>query len=331
MGETRIKWGQIIVATILTGVVAVITGMTLFYFQTREPKLTYSLSDTIPFKGYKETLAIYNVVIRNEGKKVVENVDCHIEVTGATIKDHRVTGASALNYKESLGKGEYKVHFADLNPRESVILSILISSLLGDVDRPQITLRGKGTLGKEARDEKTERRSFLNNPIFAATLSAYAALAAVLGFLITTRRRRFLSFKIGGHVFDSDVHRDDQNEIIAYLFSIHGRPDMAESYLKRNRVPSYWSEADYIAAVAIKETDPETKEMLKQILIDLSIYAGIAEGSQGIIHYNIARIAKHQGKEQECDEHLELAKKKIPKLLKKRLSLDPVFKASNRS
>lgn len=60
-------------------------------------------------------------------------------------------------------------------------------------------------------------------------------------------------------------------------------------------------------------------------MIDLLSYAYIAEESLGIIHYNIALIAKAQGNQKEADEHLVEAKKLIPELIEKRLKLDPIW------
>ena len=59
MEESRINWKQIVLTAMITGIIAVITGIILYYFQKREPELTYSLSETIPFQGDKEALAIY--------------------------------------------------------------------------------------------------------------------------------------------------------------------------------------------------------------------------------------------------------------------------------
>ncbi|MCX5867788.1 MAG: hypothetical protein NT009_10015 [Proteobacteria bacterium] len=322
MESSGINWKQIVVTAIITGIIAILVGMILYYLQKREPKLTYLLSDTIPFSGDKETLAIYHIIIRNEGRNIVDDVDFHIDSTPALIKNHRITGASAMNYTENIYENSYKVHFADLNPGESVTVSILTSSKLNASDHPRVTLRGKGILGEAANNEETKKNKILGSPIFSAIISAYSVLFA-LYFLIKTRR--LPSSKIG-RFFDTDTHSDHQNEIIAYLFNMHGLTEIAEEYLKRQRIPSYWSEADYIAAVAVESDDPNIKEKRKRILIDLLSYAVISPSSKGIIHYDIARIAKSQKRNEECDEHINAAKDIIPKLLKKRLSLDPIFK-----
>jgi hypothetical protein len=322
MEEKRLNWKQIIATAIVTGIVAVVTGLILYAFQNRLPKLTYAISETIPFQGNNETLAIQQVTIRNEGSRSVDSVDCHISVSPAVIKEKRITGALALDYSETLSTNSYKVHFQNLNPNESATISILTSSKTPTVQQPTVTLRAKGVCGKEIVEDGGKKKKWIDNPIIGAIFSAYSVLVA----LVMMRKRKAFPFKTLNRYMDSDMHSDDQNEIIAYLFNIHDLPEIAETYLKRHRRPSYWSEADHIAATAIHENNPEIAEKRKQILIDLLSYASIAPSSQGIIHYNIARIAKHQGDNAESNKHLDEAEKLIPQLLKKRMKLDPIFK-----
>jgi hypothetical protein len=114
------------------------------------------------------------------------------------------------------------------------------------------------------------------------------------------------------------------------LFGLRGLTSEAEIYLQKAQESAYWSEADRIAASAITEGDPKEIEIRKQVLIDLLKYANIASSSTGIIHYNIARISKVQNQNKESEEHLAEARKTIPKLLEKRLQLDPVFMTNNK-
>ena len=66
----------------------------------------------------------------------------------------------------------------------------------------------------------------------------------------------------------------------------------------------------------------------KHVSIDLIEYARMASSSAGIVHYNIARISKVQNQDKECEDHLE--SHTIPKLLEKRLQLDPVFMTNDK-
>ena len=87
--DRRINLKQILVTAIVTGIVGVATGMLLFHFQQREPRLTYEVKESLPFIGDKEQLSIHYVVVLNGGKKIVSGVDCHISVSPATVKELR--------------------------------------------------------------------------------------------------------------------------------------------------------------------------------------------------------------------------------------------------
>ena len=127
-------------------------------------------------------------------------------------------------------------------------------------------------------------------------------------------------------ISDDEHHSDDQNEILAYIFGLHDMPEEVEYYLRKADGCSYWAESDRLASVAIGSNDPDKLRKCAFILRDLLTYAVSAPVSEGIIHYNLARIAKKLNLNEEAEHHLSDAKKLIPKLLKTRMSLDPLFK-----
>ena len=49
--DRRINFKQIFVTTLITGIVGVATGMLLFHLQGREPRLTYSINQSLAFMG----------------------------------------------------------------------------------------------------------------------------------------------------------------------------------------------------------------------------------------------------------------------------------------
>ena len=73
---------------------------------------------------------------------------------------------------------------------------------------------------------------------------------------------------------------------------------------------------------------PAVKSRKKyHVLFDLINYAGIAEESIGIIYYNLARIEKAQGNENNVKKHLQAARKYSNKLIEQREKIDPIFKS----
>ena len=89
---------------------------------------------------------------------------------------------------------------------------------------------------------------------------------------------------------------------------------------------SYWAESDRFAMLALENPTEEDAEKRRQVLEDLLKYTKVRPKSEGIIHYNIARIAKAQRNEEEANKHLEEARKIIPELVKTRIDLDPIWK-----
>lgn len=322
MEEKYFNLKAVVLGGVVTLVVTAVAGMFLFLFQIREPRLVYSVTDTVPFLGDEENLATYHITVQNDGKRIIKNVVCQVDVRPGTITKKVVRADPTVEYNEEVSNQTYRVKFDNLNPNETVMLSLLASSDQKLARRPQISLRGEGIMGEERKTYK--KLSPFKSTILPAVAATYAGFIAF--FLM--RKWRYLYLRPVGRLMglvDNAYHSGNQNEVFAYLFGIHGMTEEAENYLKRPSKGTYWSEADMIAALAIRSQDSSEVENRKKVLIELLYYAIIAPSSVGLVHYNIARIAKFQQREEECGEHLEEAKKYIPRLVTKRLKLDPVF------
>lgn len=322
MEEKRSIWKQVVVTAIITGIITVGGGLLINHFQAREPHLAYSIEDAIPFEGLFENIAIYNTKIENDGKKVVEDVVCQLSFSEAIIQQTRVVLEPSITKKESIVNGSYRLELPNLNPGEHALISVLVRSSEQLPPRPEISLRGKGVTGVEASEDKKRGANWVI--IVMATITTYAALSS---FLFTTRFR-FLSklAPVLGEMIDERRHNDKQRQILSYLCGIHKLNLDVERYLNMPSEASYWAESDRFAMLAIENPAGEEAEKRKHVLEDLLKYAKIQSKSEGIVHYNIARIAKAQKNEKEANEHLEEAKKIIPQLIKIRVELDPIWK-----
>lgn len=315
----------IVITALITGAVSVITGMILFYLQRGEPRLTYDFKDTIPFMGDKEKLAIYQVTIRNSGKKMVNSIDCCISIEPASIKEKQLSLQPTIKFQDNISGGKYDIHLNYLNPMEEVIILLLASAQGLLPSKPSISLRGEGIIGQKAL-EGAETSSF-GRTLRTTTLSAYAVVTILGSILLLYRRKQ--RFSIGEQILlkagDISKHSGEQNEILAYIYGLHGMTNEQEVFLNRTRKASYWSEADRISSIALKSTNEREIETYKKILYDLLNYARIADESMAIIHYNIAKIAMRQKLQYEFDIQLAEAKKIAPKLIEIRLNIDPIF------
>ena len=145
MEERRLGWKQIVITAIITGVITVGAGIFIDQIQAREPLLTYSVEGGIPFEGPLENIAIYNVKIENDGKKVVEDVVCQLSFTEATIQQGRVILEPSITKNENISGNSYRLELPNLNPGESAALSVLVSSREQRPSLPEISLRGKAS------------------------------------------------------------------------------------------------------------------------------------------------------------------------------------------
>ncbi|MCP4262120.1 MAG: hypothetical protein GY774_32160 [Planctomycetes bacterium] len=91
MDDRKINWRQILITAIITGIITVISGVILFKIQEREPRLTYSTIDTIPFEGPNKVVGIYNVVLKNEGEKELKDVVCVVKINKSKIDQYKVS------------------------------------------------------------------------------------------------------------------------------------------------------------------------------------------------------------------------------------------------
>jgi hypothetical protein len=223
----------------------------------------------------------------------------------------------------------FEIQVPEMNPHDTIALSVLATSQSELPPAPVVSVRGSGISGVKASSSDSTGLFGENSILLiSAIVAAYSGLA----FVVVIRRRGFSSLSVGGltiplpfgssHVV-SGKHRDDQNLVMAYLCGSHGLLADVEEYLRRPCDTSYWSEADRFAAIAVANPTSEESEKRKSALKDLVKYANVATLSEGIIYYNIARIALAQGNQNEVREYLTKAQKSAGDLIQTRLELEP--------
>ena len=306
---------QNITTAIITILVTVIGGMVLYYLQFSEPRLEYASDKILPFEGSKENLNIYHITIRNSGNEIAKDVVSHISIQPARIKSYQISSKTPISFSDTLIDNRIELRINSLNPEESTKISIFGVSSSSFPDEPTIKLRADGVNGEIANSDSGFNK---DEPEMLLILLTLTALTASFFFSLFKRL-------VGNVIDDEGKHRDEQNQVIAYLCGIHGIEQQADRYLTINRRTSYWSEMDRLASLGINSNNKELAEKFKNVLIDLLDYAQIAKSSRGIGYYNLARIEKFLGNENASVDYLRKAKNLIPKLLDKRIKLDPIF------
>lgn len=315
----RINLWQILVTAVVTGLVTVGTGMLLFNLQARAPRLTYSTTDTVPFSGGTAFVGIYNIAIANEGTKEIEDVVCVVKVPGATIKQHRLLASAAVSKDEVVTGEEYTARLSGLNPAEGASISILAESSTEMAKQPEVTLRAKGVTGSEKSGSRGVVSEFTS--ILAALMGALAGVVALGGTYL--KRLRFWAPQAVVDAVSEDRHSGgDQREVFAYLCDLLGLAEDEHYYRNLAREASYWSESDRLTNGALSSESDSRKRQVKDLLIKLHGYAAMADDSEAILYFNLARLSAALEESADRDKFLERAMKLAPGILKRRLQLD---------
>lgn len=322
----NINWKQSIVTAIITIIVTVIGGMLLYYFQYHKPKLEYNIEVLPSFNSDKENVSIIHLKVSNTGNDIAEDIKCVVDVKPATIKDFNINSNSLIELKTNLDSSKICFTAKNMNSTETYQASLLLTTNAIFPESPTVTLRGKGINGIPQEES--------NNEIPFIWILTFITIGTTLVSLTTRSliKSKGLLESIDDKLLrdklekiDEGKHHDDQKHIIAYICGLHGLVDEVDRLLSFPSDVSYWSEVDRMTSKAINSDDKGLIDKIKLILLDLVKYASIAESSQGIIHYNLARLEKHQGNNEEADKQIAVANNYNSNIIKTRLEIDPSF------
>lgn len=315
------NWKSIIATALVTGVVTIITGVALFWWQTDKQELTYNSIQSIPFDDVSNSVFIQQIEIENSGDKPVEDVVLVISFTDEIIQKSKISINKAISHTQEIEDKLIRLKIDNLNHREGANVSVLYQCTKSNSIGAVISLRGKGVTGKLIGSTKKNNKE----PIWIALIAAYAG---VFAFLLSTKRGRLMLPLIAKGLFLnrslSFLGRNQKNEIASAL-SMYGYPEKAKEYLSAGVDRQYWVEADLLAAEAILGNGKLKNDTIKILSLIIKV-PNIARTSEAIAYYNIARLFKVlKSNDSKIEEYLTLAKKLDNLEIESRLSRDPVF------
>lgn len=313
------NWRSILATAIITGIVTVLSGAFMYWYQNKEADLVYTTIQSIPFNGKDKKVSIYQVDIENKGKKEADNVTFIIKLKNGRIEQSIIDIDSAISYSKTEESNLLSLSIDTLNPSEKIKISMLLDETNNLVIEPIISLRAKGIIGVTSIDQKNK------SPLFIALIAAYSGLLAAI--LASNRGRKVFvrvgkSFLSGKGITLSGAQKYE----IASALSIYGMPEKAKEYLNSTAERRYWAEADQLASEAIIskniEQQKKTIDVLKQLLrVDL-----IANESASVVSFNIAKLHNSLGNEEKSKMYLEKALEFNEDRIKRRLMYDQALK-----
>ena len=309
MDWIRTNGVSVIVTALATGIVTILSTLTLSAIQNRSPSLIYTTIESIPFADGIEYTGIYHVVINNDGKKEVENVTTNIRLHEANITSFQIQSALGITYSDSLLPNQLDLFFPLLNPTEEVRISLLASSLDSLPQKPEVALRARGVTGKLRSPQ--DDSSFQFSKVIPSLLGAFTGIG-------------FMYFMLRTRLGLSKLHRSDQRKILAYICSLNEKHDEAEYYYTHAHEVHYWSESDRLTNKAINSREYDSAISILQSLIN---YAALKRASKAIVLSNLARLEARKDDKKSAKEYLKQALKISKRRIKPRIALDPILKS----
>lgn len=312
----RSEWGNRVVSAIFGIVVTVAGALILGKLQAHEPHLVYSSTESLPFNGPNGDVSIYQVTISNDGKREVNEVACAVRIPAAKIQQYKVLANPLLNVAVSVASDSLNIQIPNLNPSESVQVSLLAVGAPGLPTRPQVAARGRGITGTEKR-QTSETAS--GDTLSLASLVVATSLAVFsTGFFMWLLRAKSAS----GSSFGSG---DDQRQILAYICRVYGLRDLADQYSAQTHETTYWAEADRLGQIATDSGDGERMAGIERALLGLIEYHKMARASKAVVCYNVALIKRAKRDDVAYREYLNLAKETARDEIERRLKVDRRF------
>lgn len=310
--EGKNKLSGYIITGIISLIVAVGGGWALNYLTEKRSSLEYEVVTSDAFSGEKQNIAISTIDIRNGGKKELDSIYCKLTFSNATISEYKITGIPKSAATINLGSNFFELNSPFLNPTEAISVQLLLSLPSGKFEKPTITVRAKGIVGKEAVRGKQEKQSKELLPIIILT--------AILAIATTSLR---LLPKFRPQILYTKKHLDDQRDILSFLLDINGFHDDASFIRNSSRQLTYWALSDYLAQKWILAGDESIIKSGIKFFEDLVDYAYIEETTLLIIYYNLARLAATVNDAPKTKAYLDMALKGNHKVILKRIKLDP--------
>lgn len=274
------------------------------------PKLTYEELDSYPLGNEGKIIPI---IIRNEGHDKATNIRITIDAGGQIQNVEEITPE---NLQLEIDNNRIIANLNRLVEDTQITFYIKVDTLSNNpINQIFITSdQGPGKIYGTGGFSTIDK--FIVIFIFIVFLIAVWNLYEGHSKAIETKETK-----------ETNKHTGAQNLIISYLCDNYELKAEAEEYRKANYKIEYWSEADKIGKLGIDNPKSDVTEKWKNVLFDLINYADVAEDSIGIIYFNLARIEKAQGNEDNVKKHLKEAKKYSNKLIEQREKIDPIFKS----
>jgi hypothetical protein len=309
--EGTLKYATLFVGGVISLAVAIGGGVLVKQFTERQAALEYSIISTEGFAGQSQHVTIFAVRIDNPGSKELEDVVCEIQFSGGTVLDNKIVGLPVGSASIIASSTSVEAKSPFLNPKEGFTIQVLFAPTTELFTIPRVDVRGRGVTASEALASRGKKPVDIGILVLSIGLGMFSVL---LGAILA--RSRLAGIALGRQF-------DDQEDVLAYIYSLNGFVDEADDIIRSPRRLKYWAEADMLTQRSLVSKNPDTIRRAIKTLTDLLSYGSIAASSISIIRLDIARLAVELGESDTARQCLREAMKGGDQVIRERLRLDP--------
>jgi hypothetical protein len=243
-------------------------------------QLVYEVTNGEPFVSNNETIQITRLVVENEGKKLMEDVDVLIDPKGRKIDQYQVYGPVKDQVKIIQESELFHAHIPYLNPGEELIIQFLFRAGPGIDANLFASVRSKGIVGELKSDKEPRNISFLT--VAPAVLSTVAF--ALAGFLL----------RIVGDI-------NAQRDVMYALYAKYKFKEFAGRMLDSPRAEvTYVLESEALTTFALTAVEEGAISRAIAVQQDLLRQRQIHPTSMQVAKLNIAKLFLASGNEREA-------------------------------
>lgn len=189
----EINWKQIVITSIITGLVSLAVAIVVFFYTTEKTELTYEEFPISTFQSNETELSILNYTIKNIGQKKAENVKLYIQLPlNSRIKEPKIESNNPLvEYK--IVKQEKNLIIYQVNSLyqfDNLNLSLLVENLKNK-NGVKIEVRGNNSVG--VLNDNNEKN--ISPVVLYITLVLVIIFIILLIVLIATARKAIKAFR----------------------------------------------------------------------------------------------------------------------------------------
>ena len=173
-----------VLLTIVSGVA--INAITPIITGERQ-SLEFSRFETIPFKEDNGEIAIYHIVIRNNGITVLDEITAIVSFEDAIIEKWKLSISPAILHEEVDDSGALNIYVSSLNPKEFFSISLIASSHHTLPNVPEVSARSEGIIGEEVNMTFLETEKITVFPWYASIITIIILSATVLYYLFENK------------------------------------------------------------------------------------------------------------------------------------------------